>query len=130
MGAQKALRFEQLTDDDSTEQWRADCGAVVDSLRWGRENALHIGMLARLTGINKRRVQEIIKHLIEVHEMQIGTGSSGVFFINTAQEEAEVLALHKGRALSELTRMAKLRRIGLRRQLEELQRSLFENGEG
>lgn len=73
----------------------------------GRERAVSVAAIARMTGINERRVRQIVKHLIERHHFPIGsttTTPSGYYIITDNDERVMVRKSLTGRALSILKR--------------------------
>lgn len=100
---------------------------VARALRWGRGNARQVSAVAEATGLRSRRVQEIIEHLVHVHQWPIGTAMSppfGNYLIDNPEELEETVELLRTRGISSLSRAAALRRMSLRRYLASVQTEL------
>lgn len=90
---------------------------------YGRAHVIGVPDLARLGGVSERQAQKIVKRLIEVHGCPIASTPhppAGYFVPETFGEIAETLDSLKGRALSILTRMSRLRRSTLRETVDQL----------
>lgn len=95
------------------------CMTEEEALVWdlvsahrGRAHAISAAELARLTGLSDRAVRATIKVLIEQFGCPIAStpqAPAGYFIPETVEEIAETLDSLKGRALSILHRMARLR---------------------
>lgn len=75
--------------------------------RRGRASALSVDDLAAAVDLDGRRVQQIVKHLVEAHQTPIGTNTVepfGYFWIVTDEERREVRDGLVRRALSTLRR--------------------------
>ncbi len=73
----------------------------------GRERAVSVAAISRSTGINERRVRQIVKHLIERHQFPIGsttTVPSGYYIITDNEERIMVRKSLLRRAFSILKR--------------------------
>lgn len=91
--------------------------------RYGRANAISASDLAGRTGISDRTVRKIVKTLIEHHGCPIASSPhppAGFFVPAELPEIVEALESLKGRALSILVRMSRLRRITLRETVDQL----------
>lgn len=89
--------------------------------------AMQVADVARATGIPARRCQSIVRHLIVDHGAPIGTSMRapfGWYLAETPAEMDRVVELHRSRALSELTTMARLRGTCLRGILSQIQTEL------
>ncbi len=62
---------------------------VVQSIRRGRENAISMPALAAICGMKTRVLQDVIKHLIEDHDVLIAsaTGKNHGYYYPTSREE-------------------------------------------
>jgi biotin operon repressor len=103
---------------DDTRVWTL----IAD--RHGRAAAISAADLARETGLNDRAVRKIVKALIEQHGAPIASSPhppAGYYLPETLDEIRETLDSLKGRALSILTRMARLRRMTLPEMVGQLQ---------
>jgi len=97
--------------------------AVYWALNWGRKNARQIRDLALTTGLNGRKVQEIVQHLRTEHAVPIGVAMSpphGNFLIDSQAEEDACVALLRTRGLSNLRQAADLKRMSFERYLKDL----------
>ncbi|MBM4395621.1 MAG: hypothetical protein FJ087_08020 [Deltaproteobacteria bacterium] len=77
------------------------------SLHRGRAEAIGLAELARLTDLEPRRVQQVVKHLVELHQVPIGTATRrpcGYYIIESDRERRETRDSHVRRALSTLRR--------------------------
>lgn len=88
---------------------------VLDQLSFcqGNENAVPVEELAKLTGIDDRVVQKIVKHLIEEHHYPIGSSTgkpNGYYWITTAAEQQRSEAQLEHRIISTARRLARLRK--------------------
>ena len=88
--------------------------------RCGHHQAVKLPVLARLSGIPMREIQDIVAHLVIDHGIRIGSGSRGLFMIETAEELEAACATLRHRALSTLKHMAALRRQHLAELLGQL----------
>lgn len=82
----------------------------------GRQNAIPVGELAARTGIDERRVRDIVKHLIERHGLPVGSSTvepPGYYLIVDNKERLEVRRSLVRRALSILERARAYDRGGL-----------------
>lgn len=97
---QLRLDLPQLTDDEER---------VLNALacRRGRAQALSAPSLAALTGLEERYVRELVKRLVEVHRVPIGSTTSrppGYYIITGDEERQQVRASLIRRAVSILQR--------------------------
>jgi len=91
--------------------------------RHGRRSAVSVVHPCAMTGLPDRAVRKIVKALIEVHGAPIASSPhapAGYYIPETLEEIRETLESLKGRALSVLTRMARLRRVALPELLGQL----------
>jgi biotin operon repressor len=87
---------------------------TVLSRHIGRGNGISGKVLAQEMGINTRSVRKQITDAIDESDVAIcGTPRDGYFIAATAEELAETLAFHRGRALHELHKMSRLSKIPL-----------------
>ncbi len=102
---------------DDTRIW----ALIVD--RHGRAAAISAAELAARTGLPDRAVRKIVKALIEVHGAPIASSPNppaGYYIPESLSEIIEVTDSLKGRALSILVRLARLRRVALPEVLHQL----------
>lgn len=126
MSEQFAFSFDlpPLAALDVSSLCDADEQAVARALRWGRERARQVPDLAREAGIPSRRVQEIVLHLLLRHQWPIGTAMSapfGNYLIDSTRELEETVSLLRTRGISTLARAAALKKMSLKRYLNEVQ---------
>jgi hypothetical protein len=103
--------------------------AVAAELRWGSAAARQVPEIAAAAGIPARRVQVIIKHLVDDHSWPIGTSMAepfGNYLIDSSDDLQQTVALLRGRGISMLARAAALSHTSLRRFLESVQADLLE----
>jgi hypothetical protein len=89
----------------------------------GRSEAIGAQALAIRTGLSDRMVRKIVKALIEQHDCPIASSPhppAGYYCPETIPEISETLDSLRGRALSILTRMSRLRRSTLRETVDQL----------
>ncbi|HEX8276066.1 MAG TPA: hypothetical protein VF615_25740 [Longimicrobiaceae bacterium] len=101
--------------------------AVAAALRWGSAAARQVPEIAAAAGLPARRVQTIIKHLVDDHGWPVGTSMSapfGNYLIDSAAELDQTVELLRTRGISILARAAALNRTSLRRFLEKVQADL------
>lgn len=93
-----------------------------------RANALGMPQLAACVGCSSRRVQQLVKGLIEYHAEPIGSlsasGQHGYFWIEEPEDLDKAEANLRHRALSVLRRLAKLKRATPAEVLGQLQLEL------
>lgn len=83
--------------------------------RHGRASAVCVDDLAAAVDLDGRRVQQIVKHLVELHQAPIGTATTepfGYYWIETDAERREVRDGLVRRALSTLKRARAYDRSG------------------
>lgn len=104
-------RFERAVRDEYAppRELPAEQAQVLALVRARRGRAAAIGVadLAAATGIDERRVQQVVKHLVEEHQAPIGTGTTpphGYYWIVTDEERREVRDSLVRRAVSTLRR--------------------------
>lgn len=91
--------------------------------RQGRAHAIGAADLARQSGLSNRVVRKVIKTLIEQYASPIAstpTPPAGYYIPETLEEVLATTESLKSRALSILTRMARLRRVALPEVLHQL----------
>lgn len=91
--------------------------------RQGRAHAIGAADLARQSGLSNRDVRRVIKTLIEQYASPIAstpTPPAGYYIPETIEEVLATTESLKSRALSILTRMARLRRVVLPEVLHQL----------
>lgn len=97
---QLSLEFPRLNGDEQR---------VLDALagRRGRARALSAPSLAAMTGLDERYVRDVVKRLVEVHRVPIGSTTSrppGYYIIAGDEERRQVRASLIRRAVSILQR--------------------------
>lgn len=83
--------------------------------RCGKPAAIAVADLAAATGIEERRVQQVVKHLVERHQAPIGTATKppfGYYWIVSDEERREVRDSLVRRAVSTLQRARAYDRSG------------------
>lgn len=106
--------------------------AVWNALRYyamGRKNAVRKHRLSRITGLNERTMRKIIKDLIEVHQLPIGSTSSfpaGYFICQTSEEVEDICETSWRQAISLLKRVGSLRRQNARQVSQQIELALAE----
>lgn len=96
----------------------------------GQAEAIRVPVLAARVGLPTRQVQEIVHHLIHVHDASIGTSMRppyGNFLAVSAAERQEAARLHRSRGIAELVTAAKLERIDKQTLLQQVQTELEVN---
>lgn len=91
--------------------------------RHGRANAISASDIARETGLPDREVRRVVKALIEHHGCPIASSPhppAGYFIPAELPEIINALESLKGRALSILVRMSRLKRTTLRETVDQL----------
>lgn len=89
----------------------------------GRSEAIGVPTLANRIGLTDRMVRRIVKSLIETHGCPIASSPhppAGYWVPETIPEISETLDSLRGRALSILTRMSRLKRSTLRETVDQL----------
>jgi hypothetical protein len=104
-------RYERAVRDEYAppRELPADQAQVLAAVRArrGRAAAIGVGDLAAQTGLDERRVQIVVKHLVEEHQAPIGTGTTqpwGYYWITSDEERREVRDSLVRRAVSTLRR--------------------------
>ena len=98
--------------DLSVEETRV---LAVLRVRRGQAAAIQVADLANATEISERRVQQVVKHLVEAHQLPIGTSTSephGYYWISTDEERRTVRDSLMRRALSTMRRARAYDRSG------------------
>jgi len=87
--------------------------SVINALNnhGGAAAAVHQQALADAIGMDKRRLQHILKDLNELYGLPIGANDAGVFVMETEAERGEVAGILRARAISTLTRAQAINRI-------------------
>lgn len=78
-------------------------------LRKGRRNARTVKDLSRSTGINERRVRQLVRHLIDDHGYCIGSATAhpaGYYLIDDKDELERFVRVMRHRGISILVRAA------------------------
>lgn len=88
---------------------------IVEQLSYchGLENAVSNRKLAALTGIEERKAQDLVKHLVEEHHYPIGSATGkphGYYWITTAEEQERSEKQLEHRIISTARRLARLRK--------------------
>lgn len=89
----------------------------------GRAEAMSVSLLTVRTGLSDRMMRRVVKALIEVHGCPIASSPqppAGYFVPEALPEILASLESLRGRALSILTRMSRLRRTTLRATVDQL----------
>lgn len=89
----------------------------------GRANALQVRHFAQLVGVDERRAQILVKHLVEDHGVLIGSATSRPFGYFVPETEAEVKAVTDQlyhRIASLAVRIARIKRISVEEILNQL----------
>ena len=89
---------------------------ILSLIRPGRDNARQVDEVAEASGINDRRVQMIVKHLIQVHDYFIGTATTkpfGYYIMTDEKEKNAVCQSLTNRGLSTLYRVARLKKTSV-----------------
>ena len=112
-------RYERAVRDEYAppRDLSADEARVLAAVRArrGKADAVAVPDLARDTGIDDRRVQQVVKHLVERHQAPIGTATTapcGYYWIVSDDERREVRDSLVRRALSTLRRARAYDRAG------------------
>lgn len=111
---QKQIPFSMRPQLSNDEQVVWD---ILSSDARGRKNAITRASLASAASIPARRVNSVIKSLIEVHLFPVGSSPhhpAGIFVIETIDEMRDVVGREYRRALSTLHRVRTLRNISER----------------
>ncbi len=90
--------------------------ALITSIvknRRGAANAIKSTTIQELTGIGNVRLRAIIAHLINNHDMFIGSSQRGYFVPVSPEETEEALKNLGPRAMKILFRMSKIKRLSL-----------------
>jgi len=86
----------------------------------GRGQAIKLLALARATYITVREIQNLNNHLVRYHGIPIGSGATGVFLIETAEELEQTCITMKNRAIQTLVHLAALKKQHLAELLGQL----------
>ena len=108
MPKQLGINFENASEHLTDEERE-----VLRSLKAGRDKAQAVAAVAQFVGVTPRRLQEIVRHLINEHGEPIGSATSrptGYYFINDAKEIEDVCQALRHRAICILHRVAKLKK--------------------
>ena len=100
---------------------------IARALKWGRQNAIKVSRLSTIAAVPGREVQEIIHHLITVHEWPIGTSMGppyGNYLIDSSSDLEKTVTLLRVRGISSLHRAAMLNGQSLDAFLRSIQREL------
>ncbi len=103
--------MDQATIDFEAGELTHEERLVFAALEIGRAGAKTQAVLASVTGIEARRLREVIQHLIVRHDKMIGSASgrpAGYFLIENEEELEKVLKVLKHHAVMMLVRMSKL----------------------
>jgi hypothetical protein len=98
---QLTLNFD-LTKEEQT---------VVNQLWPGRLNATGVAKISKTTGINDRRVRQIVRHLIDDHGLCIGSATdepAGYFIATDPGEVADIVGAMRHRGISILVRASRI----------------------
>lgn len=92
MPVQGELPFEVFRPADVLSAEEEAILAILGPRR-GREAAISVDRLALVTGIERRRVEQVVKQLVEEHQVPIGTSTRppyGYYIIERDEERREV----------------------------------------
>ena len=95
--------------------------------RYGKQRAVSVEQIADMTGIPSRTVRDIVKHLIEHHQLRIGSSLGnppGYYMIVTREEAAQNEKTLRRLGISILTRAAVLKRLTIKEYMSQLQEEL------
>jgi len=101
----------EFRDEMTQEEWNVLC-----NLRPGRQGATPVSVLAGLAGVHQRRLQQIVRHLINEHGQLIGSATSpptGYYLITCEEEVQEVCGKLRHRAVAILHRVARLKKTSV-----------------
>ena len=74
----------------------------------GRSNGILSSLVADYSGMSDREVRKLVKELVEVYGVAIGSGPTGFFIPETAEEVRQIRRALLSRAYSLLKRVAAL----------------------
>lgn len=118
---QMSLKMEMMiVRDDALSRLTDDESLVWDALSTshrGRSEAITRASLSTVVGMPARRLNTVVKSLVQVHGLPIGSSPHhppGYYVIETPEESAEVTARYYRQALSLLYRMRRLKEVSLR----------------
>lgn len=103
------LIFEKTIGGEMTETQKKVL-AYLNLFALGKESAIHSLKLAGLTGIEERKVRDIIRDLRRMGH-PIGSGAQGFWFISDPQEHRATMANLKSRAFDMLRTVSIQERI-------------------
>jgi predicted transcriptional regulator len=106
----------QIGFDFDAAELTHDERLILSLISSGRENARKNDSIAAASGLHWRRVQMIIKHLIEDHNYFIGSSvgnPAGYYMITDEAEINEVYQSLRHRGISTLFRAARLKKISV-----------------
>lgn len=95
--------------------------------RIGRARAISVSGIASYTGIPDRTVRDIVKHLIERHQVRIGSSLGnppGYYMIATKEEAEQNEKTLRRLGISILTRAAVLKKLTVKEYMKRLQEEL------
>ncbi len=109
------IEQDQITLDFSGPELTPEEALIASIVknRRGAANAIKSTTIQELTGIGNVRLRAIIAHLINNHDMFIGSSQRGYFVPVTPEETEEALKNLGPRAMKILFRMSKIKRLSL-----------------
>jgi hypothetical protein len=96
--------------------------------RIGREQAITVAELSSLTGVGPREIRDIVKELIETHQVRIGSSlgnPAGYYMIATMDEAEQNERTLRRLGLSILTRAAAIRKLTVKEYLSRVQEEML-----
>ncbi len=84
---------------------------IVNCLWPGRMRAVSASRISASTGINERRIRQVVRHLIDHHRLCIGSATddpAGFFMLTDPGELADAIGALRHRGIMILVRAAKL----------------------
>ena len=122
----KQMTIQYETVDRLTSDERLVWDTLSTSHR-GRSEAITQASLSVAVGMPARRMRKVMKSLIQVHGLPVGSSPhqpAGYYTITNQAEAAEATARYYRQALSLLYRMRRLRDIALRELIDQLELDL------
>jgi len=122
MGMIQTNMFDALSMDTDSKVVYSIIGC-----RFGKQGAVSVERIADMTGIPPRTVRDIVKHLIEHHQIRIGSSLGnppGYYMIVTKEEAEQNEQTLRKLGISILTRAAVLKRLTIKEYMGRLQEEL------
>lgn len=117
---QMTIQYETITHLTPDESLVWD---VLSTSHRGRDEAITQAVLSVSVGMPARRLRNVIKSLIQIHGLPVGStphSPAGYFVVETPEELAEIVERYYRGALSLLYRMRRLKDIPLGDLAEQL----------